>query len=104
MGKKWYVLQVRAGRETLCGRWAAAAGFEAVVPVERARIAMPGYVFVAFSGSTREYYQLLRLPGAVRLLPGRGALESVPEEQMARVLAMKNAPLAQGGASKKEGN
>ena len=51
---------------------------------------LPGYVFVSCGGTVAEYYRLVAIPNAIRLLPGKGEYTPVPENQMAWILALSN--------------
>ena len=97
---KWFVLQVMTGEELECRRRIEKSGIRAIVPTrimpelhggrwrEREIVMLVGYVFVQCSGSIADYYRLSAIPGAIRILPGRGVYHPVPERQMAWMLEL----------------
>ena len=101
---KWFVVQVMTGAEQECRKRIEKSGIRAIVPTrimpekhgghwrEREIVMLAGYVFVQCSGSIADYYKLSAIPGAIRILPGKGAYHPVPERQMAWMLE-----LAHGG-------
>lgn len=97
---KWFVLQVMTGEELECRKRIEKSGIRAIVPTrimpelhagrwrEREIVMLVGYVFVQCSGSITDYYRLSAIPGAIRILPGRGVYHPVPDAQMAWILEL----------------
>lgn len=103
---QWYVIQVMTGAEADCLRKLTELGIEAIAPTrilpelsggvwrERERVMIPGYVFVHVTLSLWNYYRMAQIPCALRILPGNGEFQPVPEKQMKWILGMT----AGGGA------
>lgn len=53
-------------------------------------VMLPGYVFVQLELTAKDYYRLGGVPDVVRILPGGGQYDPVPEEQMRWVLTLAN--------------
>ena len=93
-------MQVTTGAEPECRRRIEKSGMRAIVPTrimperhggrwrEREIVMITGYVFVQCSGSIADYYRLSAIPGAIRILPGKGVYHPVPDRQMAWMLEL----------------
>lgn len=96
------MLQVTTGTELHCRERIAEAGIEAVVPTrimpelrggewrEREIVMLPGYVFVHCRGTVPDYYRLSAIQDTIRILPGGGRYDPVPDEQMQWILTLAN--------------
>lgn len=96
----WYVLQVMTGTERECARRLRGMRMEAFAPSRimpelsggkwrlKERAMLPGYVFIQSRMDAADYYRVSGVPDAVRLLPGGGRVEPVPEAQMRWLLAL----------------
>ena len=96
----WYVLQVMTGTERECVRRLRGMHMEAFAPSRimpelsggkwrlKERAMLPGYVFIRSHMDAADYYRVSGVPDAVRLLPGGGRVEPVPEAQMRWLLTL----------------
>lgn len=99
--KAWYVVQVTTGREIECRDRIIKSGIEAIAPTrimpelnggkwrQRERVMISGYVFIHADIDTA-YYRLNGIPGTIRILPGNGSPEAVPEHQMKWIIWLAN--------------
>ena len=97
---KWYVIQAMTGTETECCQRLNALGIDAIAPTrilpelsggvwrEREHVMIPGYVFVYVTLSLWNYYRMAQIPCLLRILPGNGEFQSVPEKQMRWIIDM----------------
>lgn len=95
-GREWFALHVRTGEERDVAMAVYQLGdTDSLLPVEqyslrggaeRERVLMPGYVFVGCIMTAEMWQQLRHLRGVLRILGE--PYESIPEEQMAAVMAL----------------
>lgn len=90
------------GKERECRQRIRESGIRAEVPSrimpelrsgewrDREIVMLPGYVFVQLELTAKDYYRLSGVPDMVRILPGGGRYDPVPEEQMRWVLTLAN--------------
>lgn len=96
----WYVLQVMTGTERECVRRLRGMRMEAFAPSRilpelsggkwrlKERVMLPGYVFIKSRMDVADYYRVSGVPEAVRILPGNGRVEPVPDAQMRWLLTL----------------
>ena len=95
---QWYVIQVMTATATACCQRLNALGIDAIAPTrilpelsggvwrERERVMIPGYVFACVTLSLWNYYRMTQIPYTLRILPGNGEFQPVPEKQMRWIL------------------
>jgi transcriptional antiterminator NusG len=98
---KWYVLQVRTGKEHAIKRELQRLGYEASAPIEivyehlngkqisRLKTVIPSYTFVKLDLTDDDYYRITNVPNIIRFL-GVGRPEPLPEEEEAFILWLDN--------------
>jgi transcriptional antiterminator NusG len=95
-GQAWYALYVRSRHEFSVLEYLTAARIVAFLPTvmrlrrwkDRKKLIIfplfPGYLFVHIPGCKEAFLQVLKMPGAVKLLSAKpGPPEAVPDEQIA---------------------
>lgn len=96
--KRWYVLQVQAGKEReLAERIKKIGGIDTLVPIESRLIRQrgvwrqqdytlfAGYIFILLAYDWTTYYRITSIDGHIRILGGGHDPTAVPLEEMARV-------------------
>lgn len=84
MSKRWYVLQVRTGKEIAVKNKLEQKGYKVLVPLterllrkksswhKRVDIIFTGYVFIKMAYNWSDYHRICTIPDVIRLLGGVG--------------------------------
>jgi len=103
---RWYAVYTRSNFEKKVAAELAAKRLESYVPVveethqwkdRRKRIEVPvfpGYVFARFADSGRTRLEILKTPGAVRILGHAGGIDPVPDPELDAVRRLLKANVA----------